>query len=684
MTKTKTVDIPAHMRLFRIGICLLTILLLSMLPSQKGMAAKATNSVLTGACGKHSTWKYNKNTKVLTISGKGAAFLNRKGTTFPREDIRPERLVVKPGITAINYYIIDVNKKEGFRLQKLMSVSLPDSLRAIEGPLFIGCGIASLTIPKNVNRLDAIPFLDSNIKKLQVHPDNKYFVVDKDGVLFTKDKKTLVYYPITKKTKTYRFPDSVTKIGDMAFCSNPFLKKVILTKNIYKIGNGAFAYCRNLRKINVQVTKVKQIQDYNGNKYGLKSNGRIYTKLDYIDEEILYYEDEPEYCLGMSYSMGGYFSFQNCGYDNNQGVEYISSDNDNYFGTFQGTNLQSFVMPDTLQYAGKQTFYPSNRGDYYSCYGPYWAQGSSVYDSHPAWTELRKVVIGKNFRGEINGGKSGSQNRRKTLDLHLAGFVWVNYRFKETYNPIKIIQVHPKNKKYKIKDNVLYSKNMDTLYMSANTIPKKLTVSAKTHYIARGAFYGNHTLQSIMLKGRIYRIGQSSFERCVHLKNVTFLKPVDRIEQSAFDGASRNMVLKGKSIRYIGKGAFISSVKKMDFDSSKLRYIGEMAFRGSEFKTLKLKGSLRYIGDNAFYYSEVQNLQIHSTTDLTVRKLAFQYCRKLKQVSITSDKKLTLQREVFKRTKIGKVTLSKGAVIHRSGLRIPTEEYPSKPVIVWK
>lgn len=90
----------------------------------------------------------------------------------------------------------------------------------------------------------------------------------------------------------------------------------------------------------------------------------------------------------------------------------------------------------------------------------------------------------------------------------------------ETSLLLKTIQVHQKNKKYKVKEQVLYSKNMDTLYMAANTVAKKLTVSAKTRYIARGAFYENYICGPDSLV-----ISSAKVIDCVHGSGWIFVYP---------------------------------------------------------------------------------------------------------------------------------------------------------------
>lgn len=61
-----------------------------------------------------------------------------------------------------------------------------------------------------------------------------------DGVYFTKDKTTLVYYPSTRPGENYTIPSYVTKIWGNAFIEAKYLKNVIVPANVKKLGNEAF------------------------------------------------------------------------------------------------------------------------------------------------------------------------------------------------------------------------------------------------------------------------------------------------------------------------------------------------------------------------------------------------------------------------------------------------------------
>ena len=92
----------------------------------------------------------------------------------------------------------------------------------------------------------------------------KYFVVDEndenfavvDGVLFSKDLKTLISYPQNKGT-AYEIPLEVEVIGKHAFYNNKKLFELSALGNILEIESYAFAYTNNFEINNFPMTVLK-------------------------------------------------------------------------------------------------------------------------------------------------------------------------------------------------------------------------------------------------------------------------------------------------------------------------------------------------------------------------------------------------------------------------------------------
>ena len=64
-----------------------------------------------------------------------------------------------------------------------------------------------------------------------------------------KDEKTLVQYAIGKKNTSFTIPDSVTIIGERAFCNCTSLTSIEIPDSVTSIGSYAFYNCISLTSI---------------------------------------------------------------------------------------------------------------------------------------------------------------------------------------------------------------------------------------------------------------------------------------------------------------------------------------------------------------------------------------------------------------------------------------------------
>jgi hypothetical protein len=70
--------------------------------------------------------------------------------------------------------------------------------------------------------------------------------VVKDGVLYSKDMKTLVQYPAGSTAASFSVPSSVTTIQAGAFEGSAKLTKLTISNKVTKIGTDAFKGCSKL------------------------------------------------------------------------------------------------------------------------------------------------------------------------------------------------------------------------------------------------------------------------------------------------------------------------------------------------------------------------------------------------------------------------------------------------------
>jgi hypothetical protein len=133
----------------------------------------------------------------------------------------------------------------------LTIVTIPDSVTSIEAGAFAACtGLTSLTIPGSVLSIGSGAFcLCAGLTTIDVAPNNPNYS-SQDGVLYNKDKTTLIQYPAGIHGG-FSLPDRVTSIGDYAFRNCSGLTSVTIPSSVMKIGYGAFSYCTGLTSITI-------------------------------------------------------------------------------------------------------------------------------------------------------------------------------------------------------------------------------------------------------------------------------------------------------------------------------------------------------------------------------------------------------------------------------------------------
>jgi len=128
---------------------------------------------------------------------------------------------------------------------KLKTVEIPEGIKKIGDKAFWNCNaLITATIPSTVTDIAITAFgrdTQRNImKNIFVHKCNPKYS-DIDGVLFSKDKKTLILYP-GYHSAVYTIPEGVTHIGPYAFdfVTNNFWQ-INFSSTVTHIGQNAFS-----------------------------------------------------------------------------------------------------------------------------------------------------------------------------------------------------------------------------------------------------------------------------------------------------------------------------------------------------------------------------------------------------------------------------------------------------------
>ncbi|MBO8459049.1 MAG: leucine-rich repeat domain-containing protein [Bacteroidetes bacterium] len=135
---------------------------------------------------------------------------------------------------------------------QLTAVTIPEGVATIGSSAFESCSsLTAVTIPASVTNIGSWVFdYCSALTAIHVAEGNTAYSSE-DGVLFNKDKTTLVCYPIGKTETTYTVPATVTTIETSAFEDCTALTQVTLPEGLTNISNMSFEGCAALAQINL-------------------------------------------------------------------------------------------------------------------------------------------------------------------------------------------------------------------------------------------------------------------------------------------------------------------------------------------------------------------------------------------------------------------------------------------------
>ena len=231
------------------------------------IVASAESSGNCGDSGSNVTWSLDDN-GTLTISGSGKIEDYRSDIDQPwysnRSDITS--VVIEPGVTSIGslaFYecsnltsitipsgLTSIGEQAFWNCTGLTSITIQNGVTSIGTGAFWNCtGLTSITIPSSVTSIGVNVFYNcTGLTDITVDSNNSSFCSE-SGVLFNKDKTTLIYYPLGKNDSSYTIPDGVTVIEQYAFYCNSKLTSVTIPSGVTSIGEMAFRECSGLTSV---------------------------------------------------------------------------------------------------------------------------------------------------------------------------------------------------------------------------------------------------------------------------------------------------------------------------------------------------------------------------------------------------------------------------------------------------
>lgn len=210
-----------------------------------------------------------------------------------------------------------------------------NGLENLEMGAFFGCvSLEEINLPASTDIISPYAFIDcESLQDINIESTNQKFV-SIGGVVYSKDKSELLFYPAGKYNSSYTVDSACQEIGPCAFMGNNYLTNI----NLYNVGmvrDQAFWGCENLESI--VSNSVEYVESL-----ALEGTAWLNNK---IDEDIAYVS------LGQAlYCYNG--SEENIILDN-----YVSVSPNAFFGN---ANIQTLTIGNGVTTIGGYSFFGCN------------------------------------------------------------------------------------------------------------------------------------------------------------------------------------------------------------------------------------------------------------------------------------------------------------------------------------
>ena len=343
----------------------------------------------------------------------------------------------------------------------LVSVKIPDTVEYINFNVFCGC---------------------SALKSIEVDANNSEYSSE-NGVLFNKNKDTIVAYPMGKEDTSYVVPDGVLEIGMSAFHSCSKLTNVKLPDGVEIIDDFAFAFCYGLESIIVPDSvrylgdaaflfciKLESVTLGNGIAYignTVFSYSAFYNNESNWENDGLYI---GKYLLNVSKNVGEVFWVKG-------GTEVIA---DCAFSSCE--KLVSVMLPETITSIGETLFYECPL--------------------------IENIVV--NGNGGVYSSEYGVLYKGNSLAVYPQGKADVKFNIPAGTDSI-----------------------CDYAFLGNQNL-KNVILPDSVKAIGNGAFSGCSALTSVTIGENVKSIGIYAFFNCLSLKSIKLSDTTTEIGDSAF------------------------------------------------------------------------------------------------------------------------------------------------------
>lgn len=135
----------------------------------------------------------------------------------------------------------------------IRSATIPSEIRYIGYSAFFGCpNLQTISIESSITEIgEGVVDYCESLTSINIPPGHITHYAE-NGILYSKDKKTLYQYAAGKTGASYTVPSYVKKVGTCAFNGCKNLQTIVLPATVTAVGDGLFLNCPNLMSVTCQ------------------------------------------------------------------------------------------------------------------------------------------------------------------------------------------------------------------------------------------------------------------------------------------------------------------------------------------------------------------------------------------------------------------------------------------------
>ncbi len=472
-------------------------------------------------------------------------------------------------------------------------------------------GLTSITIPDSVTSIGDQAFSAcSELAFIEVSEDNSNYS-SIEGVLYSKDKTTLIAYPVEKNETEFSIPNNVTSIGDGAFYYCSKLTSITIPNGVTNIGDGAFYYCSKLTSITIP-NGVTNIGDSAFSCCYSLTSITIPDSVTSIGERA-FYDCRWLVSIIMPNSV---MSIGNSVFD-------------------QCFRLASIKIPNSVTSIGDKAFSNCHALTSITIPNNVISIGDEAFSSCP----LTSIAIPNSV---ISIGDRAFSYCYSLTSITIPDSV-INIGdgvFSNCTN-LTSLEISKSNPKYSSIENIIYNKDKTTLVAySAGKKEAEFSIPNSVTSIRDYTFYGCRSLVSIKIPNSVTSIGNQAFWNCSKLTSITIPDGVTNIGNSTFSYCSSlTSITIPNSVISIGDWAFAycSSLTSITIPNS-VTSIGDWAFYNcSNLASIAIPNGITSIGYSAFSRcTSLTSITIPNSVT-SIGDQAFYNCSSLTSITIPNS-----------------------------------------------